>query len=364
MDISGVNDKIKKELAKERDSNLDYRTYLKRLLKLCRDSISELSDVSFRNDLPYGTNRNILNKEILNSTNALLRAYNSYSDGKLSSAITTIRNRFLTPDAIQTFELKHEQNWYRARKTDNSGSGLKAKEMFHIPFEKRTDVVNYRFSISGYPCLYIGNSLLTCWEEMHCPQLHGFVVSKVAIKKENVMRVLDLRIPEDSKEEVSDTNRRHRNLMLLKTWPLIIACSIKTITPNSSFKFEYIHPQLLMLAIKEQNQDLYGVAYTSSHVDSTMTTDISLYTNVAIPVRKAETKGYCKYLSSLFEITRGVSFMEADLKNVFDLTCTLKVDNLDGTITVETFRDGSAPYNITKFGQLEQFLNSVDLESI
>lgn len=362
MDISGVNDKIKKELAKERDSDLDYRTYLKRLLKLCRDSISELSDVSFRNDLPYGTNRNILNKEILNSTNALLRAYNSYSDGKLSSAITTIRNRFLTPDAIQTFELKHEQNWYRARKTDNSGSGLKAKEMFHIPFEKRTDVVNYRFSISGYPCLYIGNSLLTCWEEMHCPQLHGFVVSKVAI--ENVMRVLDLRIPEDSKEEVSDTNRRHRNLMLLKTWPLIIACSIKTITPNSSFKFEYIHPQLLMLAIKEQNQDLYGVAYTSSHVDSTMTTDISLYTNVAIPVRKAETKGYCKYLSSLFEITRGVSFMEADLKNVFDLTCTLKVDNLDGTITVETFRDGSAPYNITKFGQLEQFLNSVDLESI
>ena len=74
MDISGVNDKIKKELAKERDSDLDYRTYLKRLLKLCRDSISELSDVSFRNDLPYGTNRNILNKEILNSTNALLRA--------------------------------------------------------------------------------------------------------------------------------------------------------------------------------------------------------------------------------------------------------------------------------------------------
>ena len=224
MDISGVNDRIKKELAKERDPNIDYRTYLKKLLKLCRDSISDLSDVSFRNDLPQGTNRKVLNKEILNSTNALLKAYNSYSDGKLSSAITIIRNRFLTPDAIQTFELTHEQNWYRARKTDNRGSGLKAKKMFHIPFEKRTDVVNYRFSISGYPCLYIGNSLLTCWEEMHCPQLHVFVVSKVSIKEQNVMRVLDLRIPEDSMLEISDTERRQRNLMLLKTWPLIRDC--------------------------------------------------------------------------------------------------------------------------------------------
>lgn len=56
--------------------------------------------------------------------------------------------------------------------------------------------------------------------------------------------------------------------------------------------------------------------------------------------------------------------MEADLKNVFDLTGTLKLDNLTGILTVETFVNGSAPYNKTKFGQLEQFLNCVELETI
>ena len=70
-----------------------------------------------------------------------------------------------------------------------------ADEMFHIPFEKRTDIVNYRYSITGYPCLYIGNSILSCWEEMHTPALDDFVVSRVQVNSDKQVKTLDLRIP-------------------------------------------------------------------------------------------------------------------------------------------------------------------------
>ena len=152
-------------------------------------------------------------------------------------------------------------------------------------------------------------------------------------------------------------------LMLLKTWPLIIACSIKTITPDAQFKYEYIHPQLLMLALKEQENDFYGIAYTSTHIDSNMGEDNDKYTNVAIPVKQVRGKGLCKILCDTFSITRGVPFMEAEIKNVFDMANNY---NLEDGHLVSTCRGGTAPYENTKFGQLEEFLksSSVKLESL
>src|ERR1035437_2867592 len=43
------------------------------------------------------------------------------------------------------------------------------KEMFHVPFEKRGFVSTNRFSISGFPCLYLGRSLQVCYEELNIP---------------------------------------------------------------------------------------------------------------------------------------------------------------------------------------------------
>lgn len=371
MRLSDVNTKIKEELIKERCISVDYREHLNRLLELCVDCIRNLSASSFEDELPNGTNHNDLNEDVSSSVKTLLAAYDSYSAGKISSAITIMKDRFLAENTFQIFSMRHGQKWYRARKADNSGRGFSAKDMFHVPFDKRTEVANCRFSISGYPCLYLGSTLLSCWEEMHCPSLHELVVSKVAIKTESTLDVLDLRIPEASStiplfEGLTDEEMRYKNLLMLKTWPLIVACSIKTISPNAPFKFEYIHPQLLMLAMKELGRErLYGIAYTSTHLDVNMTADISCYTNVAIPVRNVKSKGYCEHLSQLFDITRGVSFMEAEIKNVFDMLSTLHLDPEKGTLSVVSYNDGTAPYENTKFGQIENFLNDgVQLESL
>lgn len=361
MTFNKINKTIIALLAKERPSDKDYKVYLRDMFKSCRDTIALLSSDSIAENLPIGCDMVKLNKELLNSTNALLRAYNCYSEGKLITAIN-IMKKFLAADAIKTFNLTHRQLWYRARKTDKSSNGFKAIEMFHIPFEKRTDVVNYRYSITGYPCLYIGNTILSCWEEMHTPALDDFVVSRISVKEGIQIKTLDLRIPHISSTEplfsdLSDEERRETNLMLLKSWPLIIACSIKTITPNAHFKYEYIHPQLLMLALKEQDADISGVTYTSTHVDSNMSDDVNKYTNVALPVKQVKSKGHCDSLCNTFSLTRGVPFMEADIKNVFDMINRLEVTE-DGYLSMDSFRDGSAPYEKTKFGQLEDYLNT------
>lgn len=368
MTLDEINQLIIVALSQERPTDKAYKEYLRDIFKICRDTIGQLSKDCIANDLPLDFNFDMLKKELQKSTNALLRAYNSYSEGKLITAIN-IMKKFLADDAIKTINLVPDQSWFRARKNNTSANGFKAKDMFHIPFEKRTDVVNYRYSISGYPCLYIGNTILSCWEEMHTPALDDFVVSRVQVNNDKQVKTLDLRIPCLSNKtltgEQSEEERREANLMLLKTWPLIIACSIKTITPDSQFKYEYIHPQLVMLALKERETEIYGVTYTSTHVDNNMSDDVEKYTNVAIPVKQVKSKGLCKKLCEIFSITRGVSFMEADIKNVFDLETDFSIET-DGCLYVTTFRDGSAPYEKTKFGQLEEYLKSfyVQLEQL
>lgn len=356
MTIDKINQTIIAELSKDRPSGKDYYEYLRGIFKTCRDTIAKISRDCIINDLPVGTDVNQLKKDILNSTNALLKAYKKYSDGKLITAIN-IMKKFIADDAIKTINLDSSQSWFRARKTDKKSTGFKAKEMFHIPFEKRTEVVNYRYSITGYPCLYIGNTILSCWEEMHTPALDDFVVSRVQVNSGKQIKTIDLRIPGHQDSTLTDSERRNANLMLLKTWPLIIACSIKTITPDAQFKYEYIHPQLLMLAIKEQKTDISGVVYTSTHIDCNMSSDVDKYTNVAIPVKQVTGSGLCKKLCEVFSITRGVPFMEADIKNVFDMSNNFSLQE-DGYLCISTYSDGSAPYEKTKFGQLEEFLKS------
>lgn len=240
MTISELNIIIKTELQKNRRSEDSYKEYLRQFFKLYRDSVKQLSDKSLKEDLLDGISREYLSKEIQKRTNALLRAYNSYMEGKLSTAITIMGNRFLD-DYLQTYTLHSDQKWFRARIKGEGKNGFEPKGMFHIPFQMRTNVVNYRYSISGHPCFYIGSSILSCWEEMHCPALDDLVVSRVEVKENNPVKVIDLRLPES---EMMQGDKRKENFKLLMTWPLIIACSIKTITPDAPFKFEYVHPQL------------------------------------------------------------------------------------------------------------------------
>ena len=57
-------------------------------------------------------------------------------------------------------------NFYRLRSV-KLGEAKTQEKMFHPPFEKRSGLGNYRFSIPGYPCLYLGRSLKICSIEVN-----------------------------------------------------------------------------------------------------------------------------------------------------------------------------------------------------
>lgn len=368
MTISTLNEILMQELQKERNFSIGYLDYLKELFNIYKKQLKQISIETFKEELPENVDIKVVELEINKSIDALLYAYNCYMNGKITTAITIMKNSFLADGAIQTYRLLPDQKWFRVRTKGNKSNGFTPKEMFHVPFEMRTSVVNYRYSISGLPCLYLGNTILSCWEEMHCPALDELVVSRVEIE-DNTINVIDLRLPKQetssSVENESDNIKRTKNYLLLKTWPLIIACSIKTITPDAPFKFEYVHPQLLMLALMDNCDNCancWGIVYSSTHFDTNMFTDIAHYTNIAIPVRSTESKGSCKVLASKFKITRGVSFMEAEIKKVFD-SDIISYDS--GSLIFANYSDGTIPYNETKFGQLETFLkNQIKAENV
>lgn len=354
MTIDDINRALSCRLEEERKEE-DYRKYLEEFLSKYLDMVSAISADAQKSELPEGFVLDELLKELSSTNYALLDAYTKYSEGKVASAIRIMCERFMTPGAVRTMKISSSDDWYRVRTKERRGSGFLPKEMFHIPFSKRTEVVNYRYSISGYPCLYLGNTILTCWEEMSCPALDDIVVSRVKLNKAESLPVLDLRMPKLLNEkplfyDKPEDEVKSDNLQLLKTWPLIIACSIKTITPESSFKHEYVHPQLLMLALRESMSDMYGVAYTSTHIDKNIDDSALSYTNVAIPVRKVQATGYCQDLAAKFSLTRGVSFMEADLKNVFGP----EYDEDDEVLN----------FSNIKFNQLEKYLGNIELEVI
>lgn len=86
-------------------------------------------------------------------------------------------------------------SFYRMRAfTDRIG--ISYRDMFHIPLDKRGIVKTQRYSILGYPCLYLGCSVYACWEEMRRPPLDTCMVSRFEQSRPETLRFIDLTIPE------------------------------------------------------------------------------------------------------------------------------------------------------------------------
>ena len=125
----------------------------------------------------------------------------------------------------------------------------KKKEYYHLPFDKIHLSKSERFSIEGYPCLYLGYSKHVCEIEISSGSLAKFTL------KEPLNKILDLTLGQgDGDNDISEID-------LVKVYPLIASCYIvpfysviqeRECRPNKSFfREEYIIPQLLTLYLKE-----------------------------------------------------------------------------------------------------------------
>lgn len=231
------------------------------------------------------------------------------------------------------FRMRVEKdNWLR-KNIDHTG-------MSHIPFSLRGIVKTQRYSVPGYPCLYLGEHIRGCWEELGRANMCDSLVSKVQARRS--FKCLDLSMPpkerwQEAIDTVTDSEAQARHddeigktAML---FPFVIACSFRTLDNKADFKPEYIVPQLMLQYVKDSayatnkwkknsrdEKTVYGIKYTSVHFEGHKTEgckaeDYDLYANYVIPVLDIEDE-YCRTLSDIFDITDPIWLENERIANV------------------------------------------------
>lgn len=258
--------------------------------------------------------------------NQLMNVLNLYYDGRKGEAFNAFRT-FMNGDAdvlgvfssIGSIDVKRGDFYYRTRER-KSGIEFTIQDMFHIPLNKRGIVSTQRYSSPGYPCLYLGNSVYSCWEEMRRPVFNNLMFS--AYKVKYTFRVFDMRIPNDcnyTSEALFQTIRR---------LPLVLACSFIVKNPSDIFKPEYVIPQMLIETIICNNRKItqyeksaidpnviWGIIYTSTHINKDFPYGRPFLENIVLPVIESNNpSNYCYCLASLFDISQPLCYEYESLK--------------------------------------------------
>ena len=254
----------------------------------------------------------------------IAEAVQNYLAGSLFRSSESLREalRLLRPRLEGLIARKQDlSDLYRVREIDSLANADR-KEIFHIPFDLRHKVSSQRYSISGWPSLYLGGSLMVCWEEVGRPAFHNMAVA--CFDAEKFLNVLDfgfrpsvladLHLPEDEAEISFFTPEFLVNHLIC--WPLLASCSIIAGHRGSAFVEEYIVPQQLPQWLRDEELKIDGIRYFSMRVNQ-LALAPRLAINYVFPVRTCEMSGYCKELARRFSFSLPVPyplFEGADLR--------------------------------------------------
>ncbi|MCQ2426583.1 MAG: leucine-rich repeat domain-containing protein [Lachnospiraceae bacterium] len=226
------------------------------------------------------------------------------------------------------------------------------KRVFHVPFDKRSKMNTTRYSIPGYPSLYLGTSLeLNCIEIGKDPYHENVMAARfeyhsdsadsqgiIEYQYQKPVILLDLGVkPQDYKttEENDQPARRdiltkekdhlyHKPESYLFWYPLIAACSFIRAFRDDPFSAEYIVPQLVTqwakkTELSEISLDLHkppllGVRYFSCVSDRA--SEMGL--NYAFPSSGNDIwlfddiKNFCPVLAANIKLTTPVFISESE----------------------------------------------------
>ncbi len=127
------------------------------------------------------------------------------------------------------------------------------KDLFHIPFELRSKCGSYRFSMPGYPSLYLAGSLQTALDETLIED-KNFTCCAFKNKSKDGFVFIDLTLPEDLNILTFD---QKYNFVVF--YPLIVACELSVKQKDDPFKPEYVIPQLFYQVIHSRPKSINGI---------------------------------------------------------------------------------------------------------
>lgn len=309
-----------------------------------------------------------LSNSILDSIEIFLNgdtigAYKSFEKG-----IEQIKNHLLIKEVVtNNSTIKEPEQFYRARL--GSDELFKIEEMFHIPFEKRHLVTSQRYSLPGIPCLYLANSTYLCWEELGKPDFDKVQFSRYDLNDSN-LKFLNLNHTSQAlsfigfdKDGDVDEMSSFLIIQFLSTWPLQAAVSNIVYHKESSFKPEYIIPQFLLQWIVN-NKELDGVRFFSTKYNGKIPVlHFGNFSNLVIPIKKSNNKGFCNELKTKIKLTSPLSYMYSSLLYPQITSEKIPLEEIKISmrpIVVNVNEDLEAPYDNTKFGQIERILESME----
>lgn len=260
-------------------------------------------------------------KEIENNHRIVVSACEKYLSGRLKESVEEakkiLKKLIDYNDNAGSMDVQREDlSLYRARTTSEYKS-LSRKEMFHIPFNKKYLIGNQRYSVSGVPCLYLGQFTYICWEELGRP--NPYSCNYIGIRNVKPLKVLDMTIPYEDKEWQSS---------IVPIIPVLISCSLFS-KKDRVFKQEYILPQLIMMAAVVNKEKIDGIKYLSTALffsefpfesdTHTLKYDIRTHINYVFPAVDDEFRGkdskktLSKSLIDKFHLTKPFSIWQYQL---------------------------------------------------
>jgi hypothetical protein len=253
-------------------------------------------------------------------------------------------------------EIEIGTNFYRVRKNENKH--FSKQDLFHVKYEYRHIVSTNRYSVPGFPALYVGDSAYVCWEEFNKYKLRDLWFIRYSNTRK--LNIIEIKRAEDFLLEMNKPKKGIPEITFLLryliTFPLTIACSIKVKHPDGNFKPEYIIPQLLLQYIS-QNEEIDGIKFPSTKVDYSKLTDVDAY-NYVFPVKEIKNTGFCNKLLDTFHSTEPTSLeLEEIIYNPFAHGMFIgNGSHQNDKRYIELIQGRKSYYLTTSFGKIESSL--------
>lgn len=350
------NDLIRLPIYQSTSNAKSFREYLFDKLDNFTSKIELLDFSELPNIFSPATEKQLIKNLIV----GIKRSIDLYLDGSPFEAYLELKQSFDMSifSHLTNGSLAPNTNLYRLRKEKGAYS-LTQKELFHIPFHQREKVATQRYSIPGFPSLYVANSVYVAWEELGRPTPDQVQACRIVNK--NTITYFDLTTDIYLGDMNVINSLKPEDLWKhLIVWPLIASCSVKVLNREASFKPEYIIPQLVLQIVRNEKK-WDGIRFNSTHIDlNKMKKAKGSFYNYVLPVKENKNEGYCSKLIDLFDMTEAVPWQIID---VFGKPHGIIVHSRDATPYeakgIELISDKPMAYQYTIFGNLEKKLFSM-----
>lgn len=242
------------------------------------------------------------------------------------NSVDTSKGKMLT-----SFRMTRGTRFYRVRGVKEKSDDIENNpdELFHIPLSKKALTNNERFSLAGFPSLYLATMLPLAWQESGYPQKYYYSEyqylnnASAERKMEDELQILALYSPREIFNWGISIKHNDFQLWLdiiyrcMMMYPLVMACSFVNHSGKGTYKQEYVIPQMLMQWVQRNNETVQGISYFTCVDISMMPSEYCAY-NIVIPALKPyDAKKYSQRLRDEF-IWTVPQYFEIPLFNVED----------------------------------------------